>query len=91
MELLIEDVFVVTGRGLVVAGRVLGGDIRTGDRLWLSGDGEPVAVTVRRIERFCFRGGDPDRVEAGSNAGLLLDGVEAGAVRPGMRLTDVRL
>ena len=90
MELLIEDAFVISGKGLVVTGRVLDGDIRTGDHLWLTGDGEPVSVTVRGIERLCFRGGDRDRAGVGTNAGLLIAGVEADAVVPGMRLADAR-
>ena len=63
----IEDVFTITGRGTVATGRMISGDVKTGDHLFMP-DGNKVLITG--IEQFVKSFGIK-----GDNLGLLLRGV----------------
>jgi translation elongation factor EF-Tu-like GTPase len=69
----IEDVFVITGRGTVVTGRVEAGVIAKGSTVRLArADGSVRDVEVTGIEMFRKIS---DSAKAGDNVGLLLRGV----------------
>lgn len=63
----IKDVFYITGRGVVVTGICLTGEINMGDVLYLDGKKR---VTITGIERFVRELGKPVRPK--DNVGLLL-------------------
>jgi elongation factor Tu len=60
----IEDVFVITRRGVVVTGRVDAGEVRVGDTLWVADR----TFQVDGIEAFRK---SLDTASAGDNIGLL--------------------
>lgn len=68
---IIEDVFSIKGRGIVVVGVILTGTLRTGDKLTLCrADGSKRTVTVGGIEKY-KQGLVPSAVQ-GENVGILL-------------------
>ncbi|HEY0450623.1 EF-Tu/IF-2/RF-3 family GTPase [Actinophytocola sp.] len=80
-ELTVEDVFVITGRGTVVTGRVTYGQIGVGGELALTRGNEPVATTtVAGIEQFRKK---TDVARLGENVGLVLEGLAREDVRRG--------
>lgn len=77
-EFTVEDVFTITGRGLVATGAARIGTLRVGDGLVLLRGGEEKGTArITGIEMFRKKA---TQVEAGSTAGLLLKGV-AGVTR----------
>jgi len=78
----IEDVMTITGRGTVATGRIERGVVKISDPVEIIGLGaEKLSSVVTGIEMFRK---NLDRGEAGDNAGLLLRGVDKGAIRRGM-------
>jgi translation elongation factor EF-Tu-like GTPase len=68
-RLQIEDVFHITGRGLVVTGRIQAGQVRVGQQVTITRAGNPTATaTVDGIEQFRKVA---DHAVAGENVGLL--------------------
>jgi len=85
IEVPIEDVFSITGRGTVATGRIERGVINTGDAVEIVGmmkdDEKPLTSTITGVEMFrkiLARG------EAGDNAGLLLRGIDKNDIKRGM-------
>ncbi len=76
----VEDVFYITGRGVVVTGQIERGKVKTGDTLEIVGSKPAKAVTVIGVEAFRKQ---LTEAEAGANVGLLLRGVEKGEVDRG--------
>jgi translation elongation factor EF-Tu-like GTPase len=71
--LAVEDVFSITGRGTIVTGRVLAGQVAVGDEVRITRAGQVVATTqVTGIEMFRKI---VDVARPGDNVGLLLRGV----------------
>ena len=69
-QLMVEDVFSITGRGTVVTGRVIAGTVAVGDQVLLTRAGTTVMqTTVNGIEMFRKT---VDVARAGENVGLLL-------------------
>ena len=68
----IEDIFVITGRGTVVTGRVATGVVRVGMSATITTMSGSLATTIGGIERFRQQ---PDEAVAGDNVGLLLENV----------------
>ena len=69
----IEDVFSITGRGVVVTGRIARGNISINDELEIVGmSGEVITTKVTGIESFRKL---LDSAEAGDNVGLLINAV----------------
>jgi translation elongation factor EF-Tu-like GTPase len=84
-ELVIEDVFSITGRGTVVTGRVASGSTRVGDQLTVVRDGVALmTATLTGVEMFRRT---LDVAHAGDNVGLLLHGIRREDVARGDRLT----
>ena len=77
----IEDIFSITGRGTVVAGRIETGTIHVNDPVELVGFGDaPRSTTVTGVEMFRKL---LDQGEAGDNVGLLLRGIDKKDVKRG--------
>lgn len=72
-SMIVEDVFMIAGRGTVVTGRVEGGNIGIGDKVKIMRvGGESYTSEVTGVETF---GKTIDVAQAGDNCGLLLGGV----------------
>jgi hypothetical protein len=80
-RLTVDDVFFIRGRGLVATGKVEDGALRVGDAVRIN-DGAP--VQVEGIEAFRKK---LDQAQAGDNIGLLLRGLDRGAVDAGDVIT----
>ncbi|MFE2771846.1 EF-Tu/IF-2/RF-3 family GTPase [Microbacterium resistens] len=80
-EFRVEDVFTITGRGIVATGTVLSGTMRVDQDVEILRGGAPVAASrVTGIEMFRKKATE---VGAGTNAGILLRG------RPAVERGDV--
>lgn len=84
----IEDVFHITGRGVVATGRVESGEIEVGDEVYISGNGTSLVSVVIGIEMFRKL---LDRAEEGDNCGLLLRGVSEDELSSGMVISSNKL
>jgi translation elongation factor EF-Tu-like GTPase len=81
----VEDVFVITGRGTVVTGRVEVGTVSVGDVLeWVHPDGTARSTTVSAIEAFRKK---LDTAGVGEMIGLLLRDVERADIPAGTVLS----
>ena len=68
-ELTVEDVFSITGRGVIATGTVTSGMLRVGDRVSILRDGrEPAESSIRGIEMFRKRASEAG---VGSMVGIL--------------------
>jgi elongation factor Tu len=77
----VEDVFSITGRGTVGAGRVERGRAKVGDEVELIGLGAHTKSVITGAEMFRK---ELDEVVAGDNAGLLLRGIDKNQIERGM-------
>jgi elongation factor Tu len=80
-EFVIEDIFMITGRGTVVTGRVLKGVVKVGDEVTISPSG--IRTVVTGIEQFRKT---LDYAQEGDNAGILLRGVSREQIQKGNML-----
>ncbi|MBE7005680.1 MAG: hypothetical protein E7424_00830 [Ruminococcaceae bacterium] len=80
----VEDVMTVTGRGVVITGRIDNGKVKTGDKIRIigsaDGDVKDETFTVEGIEMFHKI---MDSAEAGDNVGILLGDVDKSLVARG--------
>jgi len=79
----IEDVFSISGRGTVVTGRVEKGAVKINDKIQIVGlkeTRESVATGLEMFNKLL------DHADAGENVGVLLRGIDKGAVERGMVL-----
>ncbi len=83
--LAVEGVQTITGRGTVLTGMVTRGRLEAGATVEVVGLREPVTAVVTGIESFKRT---LDEARAGDNVGLLLRGVDKGAVQRGMVVTE---
>ena len=79
----VEDVFYISGRGVVATGRIERGVIKTGDPLEILGLKAAKTTTVAGIEMFRKI---LSEAKAGDNVGILLRGVEKNDVERGQVL-----
>jgi len=79
----VEDVFSISGRGTVVTGRVERGSVRKNDKLQIVGLKETRDTVATELEMF---NKTLDHADAGENVGILLRGIDKGAVERGMVL-----
>ena len=78
---LIEDVFVISGRGLVVTGKMESGVFRVGELVKIQKpDGRKLATTIVGIEQFRKV---QNSIKTGDNAGVMLQGLSRGDVQSG--------
>jgi len=83
-ELIIEDVFHIAGRGVVVTGRVNKGSVRTGDLLYFKNTmGEKREVKVNGIEMFKKI---LQEAHQGETVGLLISNLTKESIKKGDRL-----
>ena len=80
VRVLVERTFQVTGRGPVIAGLLLTGEVSTGDSLLVEETG--ASVRVRGLEMHVRQ---PER---GRRVGLLVHPEDAAAVTPGSTLVS---
>ena len=80
----VEDVFTVTGRGVVATGRIASGKVKVGDKIRLIGSADGAAkdetFTVEGIEMFNKM---MDSAETGDNVGILLGNIDKTLVARG--------
>lgn len=75
----IEDVFSITGRGVVVTGKIMRGNISINDEIEIVGmSGEVITTKVTGIESFRKL---LDSAEAGDNVGLLINAAKENITR----------
>ena len=68
----VQDIFMIKGRGVVVAGKVAEGTFQVGDDIIIiRHDGSEIKSTIRSIEIF----GHIEYAQKGDNVGLLLSDV----------------
>lgn len=77
----IEAVFYISGRGVIVTGRIETGRIQTGDEVIIVDNHKSLNATVTGIEMFRKL---LDQAEFGDNVGILLHGVSKDDLSPGM-------
>jgi translation elongation factor EF-Tu-like GTPase len=78
----VDGVFVIRGRGTVLAGVVEEGTVRVGDQVRI-GDGFPVRVDGIEVSRQVAA-----QAESGEKAGLLFTDLDKGSVMRGQVVTD---
>ncbi|KKQ33006.1 MAG: Elongation factor Tu [candidate division TM6 bacterium GW2011_GWF2_37_49] len=79
----IEDVFLISGRGTVVTGRIEQGKIKIGDETEIVGFGDTTKTTITGVEMF---NKEMKEGEAGDNVGVLLRGTKKEEVQRGQVL-----
>ncbi len=89
VSLRIEDAFTGPDGRVVVTGRPEGGELRPGDRLWLTGGADRHAVVAAGFLRICGRH-DATVARAGENAAVVLDGAPPGIALTGLVLSTAR-
>jgi elongation factor Tu len=77
----VEDVFSITGRGVIGTGRIEYGRVKIGDEIEIVGLGVRRKTVAMGVEKFRKT---LDAAEAGDNVGLLLRGVERNELQRGM-------
>ena len=77
----VEDIFSITGRGTVAAGRIETGKCKVGDEVQLLGLGEDKKSVITGVEMFRKTLSEG---EAGDNVGLLLRGIDKDEIKRGM-------
>ncbi|GAB3425523.1 EF-Tu/IF-2/RF-3 family GTPase [Flindersiella endophytica] len=81
----VEDVFQITGRGLVATGRIQSGQVQVGQQVSVTRAGSPQAsAVVDGIEQFRKT---TQQAGAGENVGLLFRGLTKQDLAPGDLLT----
>ena len=68
-HMIVEDVFMIRGRGTVVKGKIETGTLRVGDQVVVKGQNGEKTTTFTGIESFRKA---LDKANAGDNVGLLL-------------------
>src|SRR5436190_4580319 len=79
----VEDVFTITGRGTVAAGRIERGQVKVGEEIELVGLKDTAKTVVTGVEMFKKI---LDEGQAGDNAGILLRGLKREEVERGQVL-----
>ena len=79
----VEDVFLISGRGTVVTGRIERGIVKVGEEIEIVGIKEPQKTTITGVEMFRKL---LDEGQAGDNVGLLLRGTKREEVQRGQCL-----
>lgn len=77
----IEEVFYISGRGVVAKGRIEAGRIHSGDKVVIVDNHTSLNATVAGVEMFMKL---LDEAEFGDNVGILLNGVSKDELSPGM-------
>src|SRR5712671_1167994 len=83
IQMPVEDVFSITGRGTVATGRIDRGKIKVGEEVEMVGFGTDKKTVVTGVEMFRKLLEDG---QAGDNVGLLLRGIEKDQIERGMVL-----
>lgn len=78
LRMVVDDVFFIEGRGLVLTGRIESGEVFIGQAVKISS--LPDKHVLKSIEMFNKR---PEKAVAGENAGLLFEGLSKEQVSKG--------
>jgi len=82
----IEGIFMATGRGTVLTGKIENGTIKIGDQLEIVGGRDVITTSCMGLEMFRK---SLDLAEAGENVGILVKAVKRDEVRRGFVLASV--
>lgn len=82
----IEGIFMATGRGTVLTGKIENGTIKLGDQLEIVGGRDVIATACMGLEMFRK---SLDLAEAGENVGVLVKAVKRDDVRRGFVLASI--
>ncbi len=82
--MIVEDIFTITGRGIVVTGKIIKGTIRLDESLVIMETGK--VIQVKGIEMFRKT---LDFATEGDNVGLLLGNVTRNEINSGNRLAKI--
>ena len=89
LRLVIDDVFMIKGRGVVITGRVESGRVKKGDRVVITGeDGVSITTEVVGIEGFHREADFVART--GDDVGVVLRDVVREQIKAGMVITDAK-
>src|SRR5258707_17196 len=85
-RLIIQDIFMIKGRGLVVTGQIDSGSLQVGQRIQISSPNgsEHYDTQVKGLEAFHRQ---LDVAQTGDNVGILLGGLTKDQIKPGMIIT----
>ncbi len=79
--MIVEDVFTIAGRGTVVTGKIISGDVRIGDEIRING------ITPTRVDGIEMFRKTLDYAQTGDNVGLLLNGITRDMINRGDALS----
>ncbi len=79
----VEDVFFITGRGVVVVGKIEKGIINVGDEAEIVGNGSNLRTKILSIEIFQKK---LKQAKAGEHVGLCLKGIDKTQVQKGQKI-----
>jgi translation elongation factor EF-Tu-like GTPase len=85
-QMTVDDVFSITGQGIVVTGQIERGTLKTGDEIYVRHAANVTKTAAERIEASRQVLPEAHRGEA---VGVLLRGIEKGQVEKGDVLVDV--
>ena len=80
-EMIVEDIFSILGRGIVVTGKIISGSIKINDEIKINNS---ISAKVKDIEMFRKK---LDEAKAGDNVGLILENIEKNQINQGDILT----
>ncbi len=84
-SLTINGIFCITGKGIVVTGRILEGHIRQGDKLTLTAPDKTMSTRCTLLEKFCKV---VTEAEAGEYVSIRLSDIKRSDIQTGMRLVS---
>ena len=80
-QMVIEDIFFITGRGIIVTGNITSGSVCLNDTLTIKETGiQTKVVGIEQFRKKC------DIAQAGENVGVLLDGISKDCLKEGYTL-----
>ncbi len=82
-QMIVEDIFMIRGRGIVVVGLIKIGVLKVGDKVIIKRQMEDKEAEVTGIEMF---GKKSKEAKAGEKVGVLLKGISENEIQPGDRL-----
>lgn len=80
-QMVIEEIFFITGRGIVVTGNIASGSVCLNDIVTIKETGiQTKVVGIEQFRKQC------DMAQAGDNVGILLDGISKDCLQSGYTL-----
>ncbi len=82
-QMIVEDIFMIRGRGIVVVGLIKSGVLKVGDKVIIKRQMEDKEAEITGIEMF---GKKSKEAKAGEKVGVLLKDISENEIQPGDRL-----